>query len=172
MSGTTRLLTPVFAHRSRLTSLCATVLLSLAAHASDDAVLRLATCQDSWLEWKNDEARMTRFVATLQDRFARDKTEAFFVPKSEARLLGYKVTQLHPQNVGMGVGFSATVEATFEQARQALERQLGQAMRCSKSDGMKSCGLELAPKKTVTLTAPDQRGARMALMGCYYYYEK
>ena len=86
---------------------------------------------------------------------------------------GLKVTQLFPESVGMGVGFSVLVDATFDTARQALEPKLGKPLRqCESGDGMRICELPIAEQRTVMLMSGDPPNDRTTLVGCYYLYEK
>ncbi len=155
------------------TLLFALIVWTSAPRAADDpALLRLSTCQDSWLDWKNDDARMARFVDGFERQFVPAKQAAAFEPKAPMTLLGHPVAQVFPQSVGMGLGFSVLVNAPFTQARQSFEKQLGQPLKCSTSDGMKACELTLGEEKTAMLMAADSPGGKTTLMGCYYYYEK
>src|SRR5213592_1574121 len=81
------------------------------AQAADNPMIeRLATCQDSWLDWKSgDPARLQQFVASFQSDFSRKERDPFFVPKSSQTVAGLPVAQVFPQSVGMGVGFSVVV---------------------------------------------------------------
>ncbi len=161
----------------KIASLAASLLVFLAtpwlARAADEPnLLRLATCQDSWLDWKTDELRMGRFVAHLEQKFVRSEQDAYFVPKAATTLLGHPVAQVYPQSVGTGLGFSVLVNVPFVQARQSFEKQLGRPLKCSTSDGMRACDLSLGEKKTAMLIASDNPGSKTTLLGCYYYYEK
>jgi hypothetical protein len=83
------------------------------------------------------------------------------------------VSQAFPGSVGMGVGFSLTLDATFNDARKAAEKALGKALqKCESGEGMRNCELEIAPQRTVTLMAEDKPGIGHTLIGCYYFYEK
>jgi hypothetical protein len=97
-----------------------------------------------------------------------------YTPRSSQTVAGLPVAQVYPQSVGMGVGFSVIVNANFNAARAALEKRLGRPIRkCEPpSDNMRTCDLEIAEKKTVTLMAEDNPKATMTLIGCYYFYEK
>ena len=151
--------------------LLALIALSSAACAADDpALLRLSTCQDSWLEWKNDAARVARFTEIFERQFTPAKEPAAFEPKTAMTMLGHPVAHVFPQSVGMGLGFSVQVNAPFAQVRQSFEKQLGRPLQCSTGDGMKSCELALGEKKTAILMAADKPGSRTTLLGCYYYY--
>lgn len=73
----------------------------------------------------------------------------------------------------MGVGFALSVDATFDDARRAVEKALGKPLgKCEAGDDMRMCGLEIAPQRTVTLEAEDKSDAHDTLIGCYYFYEK
>src|ERR1700724_1914637 len=98
------------------------------AQAADNpGVERLATCQDSWFEWKSsDPARLQTFIASFQSDFSQKKaTAAFFVPKSSQTVAGLPVAQVFPESVGMAVAFSVVVTANFERTRTSLEKNPG-----------------------------------------------
>jgi hypothetical protein len=44
--------------------------------------------------------------------------------------------------------------------------------KCEQGDGMRTCGLELGEKKTLTLMSGEAPDISHTLVGCYYYYEK
>ena len=142
--------------------------------ADDDALGRMALCKDSWAEWqKSDPAKLEAFKNNFGAQFSRHGNDAYFVPKKAVSLLGLRVMQAVPGNVGMGVGFSLAVDATFEDARRKMEAQLGKALqKCESGEGMRNCELEIAPQRTVTLMSEDKPGSRHTLIGCYYFYEK
>ena len=134
---------------------------------------RLALCQDSWFDWKDDDARMARFASHFENRFDRSpQGDGGFAPKAPTQALGFAVTQVYPQSVGMGVGFSLVVNADFAHARSSIEQQLGKPMTCQTSDGMRACELPLGPKKTAMLITGDNGQARTSLVGCYYFYQQ
>lgn len=143
--------------------------------AADDAALtHMALCQDSWVEWgKNDPARFKMFAEHIHAAFSHHDNEPHWLPKASVSVLGLDVAQAFPDSVGMGVGFSLTVDAPFDKARAAMEKALGKTLHhCEVSDGMKNCELEIAPQRTVTLMAGDSPKSHQTLIGCYYYYEK
>ena len=142
--------------------------------ANDPRVEDLALCRDSWLDWKNaDPAKFDSFGTFFRSAFTHSGNDAFFVPKSAMAIDGLKVTQVFPESVGMGVGFSVLVEATFDVAKQALERKLGKALQqCETGDGMQTCELPIAEQRTVTLMSGVPPNDKMTLVGCYYFYEK
>jgi hypothetical protein len=147
----------------------------LPAFAADDAGLaRMALCRDSWVEWsKNDPARMKTFAEHFRSAFSPHGNDPYVLPKARVSVLGLRVAQAFPESVGMGVGFSLTVDAPFDATRKAMEKALGKKLRhCEASDGMKSCDLQIAPQRTVTLMAGDDPKSRQTLIGCYYFYEK
>jgi hypothetical protein len=145
-----------------------------AAAADDARIENLALCRDSWVDWKTaDPAKLDSFVAYFGSVFQPHGNDAYVVPKSAMTVAGLKVTQVFPQSVGMGVGFSVLVDATFDAARHALEQRLGKPLsQCETGDGMRTCGLQIAEQRTVTLLSSDTPGDKRALLGCYYFYEK
>ena len=146
------------------------------AYAADNPILeRLATCQDSWFEWKSsDPARLQQFVAGFQSDFSRKERDPFFVPKSSQTVAGLPVTQVYPESVGMGVGFSVMVGANFDQTKKRLEQKIGKPLnKCEPpSDNMRTCELTIGPKKTLLLVAEENPKSTTTLFGCYYFYAK
>jgi hypothetical protein len=145
------------------------------AAASDDAALtRMALCQDSWVEWsKGDPVRFQSFAEHIRAGFSPHANDPYWLPKASTSVVGLRVLQVFPDSVGMGVGFSLTADATFDDARKALEKALGKTLQhCETSDGMKTCDLEIAPQRTATLMAGDSPKSHQTLIGCYYFYEK
>jgi hypothetical protein len=142
------------------------------AHAADEPMLQqLASCQDSWLEWKENNPHMTQLVNFMKTNFAAPDDGGAFVPKGPISAMGMKVARVYPQTVGMGVGFSMIVNAKYDDVRRSFEKQLGKPMTCSVSEGTPACELKLGEKKTAVLMTDDPRAAT-TLVGCYYYYEK
>jgi hypothetical protein len=73
----------------------------------------------------------------------------------------------------MGVGFSVLVEASFDVAKRSIEQRLGKPLRqCETGDGMRTCALEIAEKRTVMLMADATGKEKTTLVGCFYFYEK
>jgi hypothetical protein len=154
----------------------ATILLIItpAWGADDIPIARMATCQESWLDLqKSDPAGLQAFGQHLHAEFSQHGNDPFVVPRSRTEIEGLRVTQLFPNSVGMGVGFSVTVEAKFDEARRRLEKTLGKKfVHCETSDGMRACELQIAKKRTVMVMAEDDPRATSTLIGCYYLYEK
>jgi hypothetical protein len=143
--------------------------------ADNPMIERLATCQDSWFEWKSsDPARLQQFVAGFQSDFSQKERGPFFVPKSSQTVIGLPVAQVFPQSVGMAVGFSVVVNANFDRTRASLERKIGRSIKkCEPpSDNMRTCELAIGAKKTLLLMAEDNAKSTTTLFGCYYFYEK
>jgi hypothetical protein len=141
--------------------------------ADDPRVENLALCRDSWLDWKHtDPARLNSFSAFFRSAFTHNGNDALFVPRSAMAIGELKVTQVFPDSLGMGVGFSVLVDATFDVAKQALERELGAPLRqCETGEGMRTCELPIAAQRTVTLMSSDRPNDKSTLIGCYYFYE-
>jgi hypothetical protein len=142
--------------------------------ADDPRIEDLALCRDSWLDWKKaDPAKLGSFITFFRSAFTHDGNDAFVVPKSAISIDGLKVTQVFPESVGMGVGFSVLVDAKFDAAKQALEKKLGKKLgKCETGDGMRMCELPIAEQRTVTLMSGVPPNDKMTLVGCYYFYEK
>lgn len=142
--------------------------------ADDPRVENLALCRESWLDWKTtDPARLDSFIDYFHSAFAQQGDDAFAVPKSAMTIDGLKVRQVYPQSVGMGLGFSVLVDATFDVARRALERDLGKPLgHCETGEGMRTCELPIAEQRTVTLLSGDPPNDKTTLVGCFYVYEK
>jgi hypothetical protein len=147
------------------------------AHAADNlAIERLATCQDSWLEWQSsNSAQLKKFIDDFGSAFLQKKdTDAFFLPKSSQTVAGLPLAQVFPESVGMAVGFSVVVNASFDKAKGSVEKKLGRSFqKCEPpSDNMRTCELTIGEKKTVVLMAEDNPKSTTALFGCYYLYAK
>jgi hypothetical protein len=142
--------------------------------AEDLGIERMATCQDSWLDWeKNEPAQLKTFGDQFRSDFSQNENDAFFVPKTDMSIDGLRVLQVFPGSVGMGVGFSAVVDATFDNAKRTFSKTLGRPLeKCDVSDDMRSCEMEIGEKRTFVLMAEDSAKSTTTLLGCYYYYEK
>jgi hypothetical protein len=146
----------------------------LHAQTKDDVgVLRLLTCQDSWMEWKDDPAKRQKFVDELKMNFKQNERDGTFEPIKPMSILGHQVFQLYPQSVGMGVGYSVIVSASFDATKASLEKQMGKPFdRCETASEGKSCERQLAKLKTVMLMEGSRGKDPKTLFGCYYLYEK
>jgi hypothetical protein len=142
--------------------------------ADDPGLERMATCKDSWLDWnKNDPAQLKKFVDGFRTDFSPHGNDAYWLPKTKKSIQGLNIAQAYPESIGMGVGFSLTVDAPFDQARNMLEKSLGKKLgKCETGDDMRMCELEIAEQRTVTLMAEDSPKSTQTLVGCYYLYEK
>jgi len=152
-----------------------TLAIVIRAYAADDAALtRMTLCQDSWIDWTKKEPKTFEVFRTrFMGQFAHHDNNPYWLPKANVSVLGMHVAQAFPDSVGMGVGFSLTVDAPYDKARAAMEKALAKKLvHCGASDGMKSCELEVAPQRTITLMAEDNPKSRQTLIGCYYFYEK
>jgi hypothetical protein len=161
----------------RLLPIAAVPLLCLVAGpslvAADDLIEQLATCKVSWLDFKDDAVQSRKFAESFNASFTRKANTQHFVPKKAVLVAGLPVVQAFPQSAGMGVGFSLILDATFDVARQHVEKVVGKPLKdCEVGDGMRSCALELGPKRTIMVMTGDSGKAKQTLVGCYYYYEK
>ena len=142
--------------------------------ADDPGLTRMALCQDSWVEWTKKEPKtFEAFRNRFMNQFAPHENDPYWLPKATTSVLGMHIAQAFPGSVGMGVGFSLTVDAPFDKARTTIEKALGKKLQhCEASDNMETCELEVAPQRTVTVMAEDNPKSRQTLIGCYYFYEK
>src|ERR1700720_4498921 len=105
------------------------ILLRPALAADDDALTRMALCKDSWAEWsKSDPAKMKAFAEHIGAQFEHEGNKPFALPKANVSVLGLRVLRVFPDSVGMGVGFSLSVDATFDDTRKAVEKALGKPL--------------------------------------------
>jgi len=150
----------------------------VAAHAggADNSLLeRLALCQDSWLDWKeHDPARLKNYANAIKAGFTGSGHEAWVTPRSSQSVAGLRVIQVYPESVGMGVGFSVLVEASFARVKKIVEQRLGRSFgKCEPpSDNMRTCDMPIADKKTVGVMSEDSDKATRTLISCYYFYAK
>ncbi len=130
--------------------------------------------RNSWVEWTKSEPKLFEaFRDRFTTQFSPHNNDPYWLPKTNTSVAGLRVAQAFPQSVGMGVGFSLTVDAPFDVARQLMEKTLGKKLaHCETSDGMRDCELEIAPQRTVMLMAEDSPKNQQTLIGCYYFYEK
>ena len=142
-----------------------------ASGAADDLIEQLATCRVSWLDFKNDPAQARKFGETINAAFTQQPREPAWTPKKPIVVGGLKVVEAFPESVGMGVGFSLSVDATFDTARAAFEKLAGKKFEaCESGDGMKSCELKVAEKRTMMIVGGDNGKSKTTLLGCYYFY--
>ena len=97
------------------------------ARAADDAALaRLATCQDSWSDWsKSAPDKLKTLGEHFRAGFVQNANDPFFVPRKPTSIAGLKIVQAFPGNVGMGVGFSLTLDAGYDKAKAVMEGVFG-----------------------------------------------
>lgn len=142
------------------------------AHAADDKMLMsLATCQESWRDWKQDPARGRMFREVVEPNFRAQDREPYYLPIRPTTLLGHPVDRLYPDSVGMAVGFSVLAGASFDAVKASLEQQVGKPItRCESEGGARSCELKIAEKKTVIIMEAARGKNPQTLFGCYYFY--
>lgn len=146
---------------------------AISARAADSSVERMATCQDSWLEWKGEPAELEKIVEHIDRSFIKKEGAPFLVPRTGETVLGLPVIHLYPESIGMAVGFSVLVDADFAETRKGLEKKIGRAFeQCETADNMRSCALKLSEKKNLLLMEELNGKNRVTLFGCYYYYAK
>jgi hypothetical protein len=148
--------------------LIAFLVAGLGAATSDNLVERLATCQDSWFDWKDDPVRMQKVVEALHSAFAQSPNGGSSVPRTAVQVAELPVVEAFPESVGMGVGFSVIVDASFDKARGSVEKATGNSFtQCETGHNMRTCGLEISEKRTLVLVAGDDEKSKQTLVGCY-----
>ena len=158
---------------TRLAPALLIALASTAAISADDLKIeRLATCQDSWLEFKEDPAKSQAFAEAFMASFVQKGNGGTFTPKSKVMVAGLPVVEAHPESVGMGVGFSVVLDGALDKAKTNVEKMTGMTLDCEKGDGMRMCGHEIAEKKTLMLMSDEAGKSNKTLLGCYYFYAK
>ena len=162
----------------KLTRLVSAILLfsivASSAQAADDKLfLSLATCQESWLDWKNIPPKIGPYKDRINSDLKRVEGTAGYTPLKPLTLLDFNVAEVYPGSVGMGLGFSVVVNAEFDRVKASLEKQTGKRItECSFHENTRDCGYPLAERKTLTLTEVTKGTSAKTLFGCYYYYEK
>ena len=147
--------------------------LAAAQATNDSETLQLATCKQSWLDFKNDPAKSERFVASLKSNFKANGRDGSFVPLKPMTVLGHDVFQLYPESVGMAVGYSIIVNAGFDAVKSSLEKLMGKPFEsCQSASEGKSCERQIGEKKTVMLMEGSRGNNPKTLFGCYYFYAK
>jgi hypothetical protein len=102
------------------------------------------------------------FCRRVNHRYIARRADAHSL--TNVSVLGFRLIRVFPDSVGMAVGFSLSVDATFDDTRHAVEKALGHPLgKCETGEGMRNCELEVAPERTVTLLGADKSGtARQA----------
>ena len=85
------------------------------AWADEDVTLaRMATCQESWLDWQTkNPAQLKQFGDRLHAEFSQHGDDAFVIPNANVSIAGLRVTQLFPEQRRHGRG-------PFRHRRRAL----------------------------------------------------
>ena len=143
-----------------------------AEQAEETWLGKLATCQETWFDWKDDDLRMSQYLDRFNANFTHGEDDPAYLPKGPGKVFGFPLIKVYPGSVGSGVGFSLELGGQFAKIRSQVERALNMSLECSSSDGMTSCGVELGENKNVVLTAFGNGDAAINLLGCYYTYEK
>ena len=162
------------------TFFCAPALLAMLAFSGiadaaepQDTLSRMASCQESWLDMRNDPARAQKFAEVIKAHFVQDDRAPTWKPRQPMTWLGQPVIEITPQSVGMGVGFAVTVKAVSDAVKPAYEQLVGQPLAsCEKSDGSLMCERPIAKQRTAVLTAPLKKPELGTLLGCYYFYQQ
>lgn len=153
----------------------ALLLIGTAAQAAEpqDTLSRLASCQESWLDMKDDPARAQKFAEVIKAHFVQDDRAPTWKPRKPLSWLGQPILEITPQSIGMGLGFAVTVKATAKDVKPAYEQLVGQPLgQCERGDGAMTCEREIAEKRTAMLAAPLTKPELGTMLGCYYFYQQ
>jgi len=147
--------------------------ISAAAQAAGELSLeRLASCADSWMDWKQDAALAEQFRNYFLARFEQEPRSPGWQPRRPATVFGLPVVKAYPQSVGMGLGFSLEVRGTPADVRRAMERAIDRPLQCERAEGALSCEAKLADRRTALVLAADEGRGQPSLIGCFYYYQQ
>ena len=61
--------------------------------AAEPSLDSMATCRDSWLDWKDDPTRGAKFTESLRANYKEDRG-GFLLPKAPKALLGLRVARV------------------------------------------------------------------------------
>jgi len=153
----------------------ALLVIGTAAQAAEpqDTLSRLASCQESWLDMKDDPARGAKFAEVIKAHFVQDDRAPTWKPRRPMSWLGKPVIEITPQSIGMGLGFAVTLKAVSDDVKPAYEQLVGQSLgRCEKSDGSLTCERPIAERRTAMLAAPLKKPELGTMLGCYYFYQQ
>ena len=146
---------------------------SNAQAADNKLLLQLATCEESWMDWGKSSPKFDDFRKMFSTDFKQKGGGANFAPIKPLSILGYSLTEVYPESVGMGVGFSVLVDAEFDKVKASLEAQVGKTIgECSKEGDSRSCEHTIGEKKTLLLMEGGRGKNAKTLFGCYYFYAK
>lgn len=144
------------------------------AQAADNKLLlQLATCEESWVDWGKSSPQVNDFRKLFTENFKAKDRDPGFTPVKPASILGHNIAEAYPESVGMGVGFSVLVDASFDKVKASLEKQVGKAIgQCSKEGDSRSCEHKIGDTKTLVLLEGGRGKNAKTLFGCYYFYAK
>ncbi len=125
------------------------------------------------MEWDNSPAKVDDFRQMISSHFTQQDGGAGFAPSKPMSILGHSVSEVYPESIGMGVGFSVLVDAEFNKVKASLEKKISKPLaKCSNEDGSRSCEYGFAEKKTLLLMEGGRGKNAKTLFGCYYFYAK
>ena len=125
------------------------------------------------MDWGKSSPKFDDFRKMFSTDFKQKGGGANFAPTKPLSILGYSLTEVYPESVGMGVGFSVLVDAEFDKVKASLEAQVGKTIgECSKEGDSRSCEHTIADKKTLLLIEGGRGKNAKTLFGCYYFYAK
>jgi len=125
------------------------------------------------MDWDKSSPKVDDFRKMFSVDFKQKGGGAGFAPGKPMSILGHSVSEVYPESVGMGVGFSVLVDAEFDKVKASLEKQVSKPIaKCSKEGDSRSCEYAFAEKKTLLLMEGGRGKNAKTLFGCYYFYAK
>jgi hypothetical protein len=140
--------------------------------AAELSLERLASCADSWMDWKNDTGMAEQFRNYVLSRFEQEPRSSGWLPRRPVSVFGLSVVRAYPQSVGMGVGFSLEVRGAPADVRRAMEGAIGRPLQCERAEGALSCEAKVADRRSALVVAADQGRGQNSLIGCFYFYQQ
>jgi hypothetical protein len=134
---------------------------------------RMATCEDSWLDWRDDPARTKAFAEGLKVSFEQRGKGPSLAPRGRTTFLRMPVLKVFPDTIGMARGFSILLYAMFDDAKALLEQGYSTHLdNCQTSAGTRMCSREIGENKTLLVMGDTGANRHQTLLGCFYNNDK
>jgi hypothetical protein len=140
--------------------------------AAELSLERLASCADSWMDWRHDAGMAEQFRNYFLSRFDQEPRSPAWQPRRPVSVFGLPVVKAYPQSVGMGVGFSLEVRGAPADVRRAMEAAIGRPLQCERAEGALSCEAKLGDRRSALVVAADEGRGQNSLVGCFYFYQQ
>ena len=144
---------------------------SLARVQSGHWVQDMAICKKSWDEWPEHGHQMALYEQDIKRDLVAVDGQEFLLPRQAITAFGFKVAQVSPASYGMGPGFLAFVEASYQDVVSAVEQWMGMELLACEED--RCAGYEFSENRTlaVSLERPAGKTPPRTVIGCIYGYQ-